>query len=851
MTSTRELPDGTAAPAEWPRWLAVIVVLAGGAGIAGAWQWARGAFALGSLLIVVSVVLLRWPRSIWAPAPRVDLARRWQRWGLLVVCAVAVFFRCYQMEPPGLWGDDAINGLLAFNVLDGSIRSPLQLVDHSFSTFHALSNYLIAGAFLLWGAEPLSIRAPGIIANLLAVPLLYGIVSPLFGPRAALVATLFFASSPFQLGHAKSLLQNILGQSLEIAGLCLLVQGALRRRPWMLIAAGIPVALALYTYHAAKLVPLIAAFALWQLLRLARARGAALARVAMAAAATFALCATPAVVSYVRHPEALTDRLSGTGLRGAINSAGNLWPVWDSLWRTLSVFHYQQGPIYHWFGIGTDPGVNVVIGALVVHGFVQSLRRWREPAHALLLGWFIVGLIPGILSSEAPRGYRILIAAPPIFVWAALPIVRLLGYRPQRWVWQVARVACLGLVLAVPLLDFNYYFYRLYTSGLFRWYQADPMVEMARELRGYGPQWTGYIVADNFTRDYESLRFLARAWHLQLRDVANLGDAIPVRDLSGAGVLFMMMRTPFESVALLRSMYPSVAPDVRHEPEPLGSWFDHWCRDAPQSSTQMTVAFFPVSRETADGVRGLTATFVAPDGAVVTTRVDAQPLLQQLADLPSVPPGAAQPTGVAWRGSILAPVDGTYQFRVETTDEAIVSIGRAVVATRDAPSSTQSLAQGLHAFTVVARVGTPPRLRLFWQRPGEEETLIDAEMFFRVPASGLLAEYQISEGQRRRVEPFPYHLFFPVSFSGVYSARWTGRLTVPAPGNYQLSSESDRAVIVAVDGDVRAGGDRLAAGVHTLSISIDGIEGPVRLRLYWQLPDRERELIPPDAFSPE
>lgn len=843
----RESADSTGGQA---RWLSLVVILAWTAGITGAWQWTRGGFALGSGLILLSVLLLRWPRSLWAPAPRVDLARRWQRWGLLGVCAVAVCFRCYQIEPPGLWGDDAINGLLAYDVLDGVIRSPLQLVDHSFSTFHAFSNYLIAGSFLLWGANPLSIRVPGIIANLLAVPLLYGIVSPLFGPRAALIAALFFASSPFELGHAKSLLQNVLGQSFALAGLCLLVQGALRGRPWMLIAAAIPVALALYTYHAAKMVPLIAAFALWQVLRIARARGVARGRIAMVAAGTFALCAGPAVMSYIAHPDALTGRLSGTGLWGTINAAGTLWPLWDSVWRTLSVFHYQQGPIYHWFGIGTDPGANVIVAGLVVHGLVQSLRRWRQPAHALLLGWFALGLIPGLLSSEAPRGYRIFNAAPVVFVWAALPLARVLGFASMRGIANVGRVAALALVLAVPVVDFNYYFYRVYSSGLFRWFQAEPMVAMARELRAYGPGWTGYIVADNFTRSYESLRFLSRAWQLQLRDVANLGDALPVRDLDGDGALFMLMRTPFDSVALMRSLYPGIAADVRYEPVPRSSWLDALFEQVPPPSTPITVAFFPVSRDTAAAAQGLNATFVAADGVTVATRVDPQPMLRALADLPIVPAGGVQPTNVVWSGSLLAPVDGTYQFRVETTAEALVSIGSGITATREAPTATRVLAQGLHPVTVAARLGVPLRLQLFWQRPGEGETVVPPAVFFRVPAHGLLAEYRTVDGVHRRIEPFPYHLFFASPFPGRYSARWTGRFIVPAPGGYRLSVESDRAAVLEVDGRVASGDERLAAGSHVLSVGIDGIEGAPRLRLYWQLAERERELIPPEAFSP-
>src|SRR5262249_37388194 len=152
------------------------------------------------------------------------------------------------------------------------------------------------------------------------------------------------------------------------------------------------------------------------------------------------LCALPAVLSYVQRPDAFSGRLNTTSVIAAVRATGSLWPAWDSLWRTLAVFHYQQGPIYHWFGIGTDPGVNIVIACLVLHGVVRSVSRWYTPRHALLLGWFLIGIVPGLLSSEAPRGYRILIAAPVVFVWAALPLARVISVVSAREVWRLTRM---------------------------------------------------------------------------------------------------------------------------------------------------------------------------------------------------------------------------------------------------------------------------------------------------------------------------------------------------------------------------------------------------------------------------
>jgi hypothetical protein len=289
---------------------------------------------------------------------------------------------------------------------------------------------------------------------------------------------------------------------------------------------------------------------------------------------------------------------------------------------------------------------------------------------------------------------------------------------------------------------------------------------------------------------------------------------------------------------------------VRYEPVPRCSWLDEWLWREPRPVTPKTVTFFPVSRERVADTQGLAATVLSANGTILATRVDPQPMLRGADDLPHPSPGAEPATIVAWHGSLLAPVEGVYQIRLDTTAEAFVAIGAPATVTDAVPTATLPLAQGLHSIAVVARFTGPPRLQLFWQPPGASEAAIPAAAFFRLPANGLLAEYQTADGARRRVEPFPYHMFFASPFPGRYAARWSGRLTVPVPGDYKVSVESDRPVILEVDGRIATGEERLAAGPHTLSLRIDGIEGPARLRLYWQLPDRPRDLIPPAAFQP-
>ncbi len=831
------------------KWVPVGATIAASSGVWGALQLMWGNFAIGCGFLIVSIAALRWPVSVWDCEPPTELAAR-QRWvALLSVCALAAFFRTYRLNPPGLWGDDAINGLLAFDVLDGKISSPFQLVEHSHSHFHALTNYAIAAVFRAFGPDLATLRLPGIMAGTLAVPLLYATVAPLFGARVALVAVVFFASSPLQISHAKALTQLVFGEFFQLLGLCLLVRGVTGSRHWLIVAAAIPTAMCLYTYHSAKVAPLVAVIYLIAVLCTAPPPRRRLAWLCAAAIAVLLLCLIPAVISYGRLPVGLTARVGGTAVWPLLRESGSLWPLWDSVWRTLMIFHYEQGPRYHWFGLAFDPALNAIVAFLLVHGLVASVRNWREPRHILLLTWVIVGLVPGFLSTDAPRVYRAFLASPPMYVWAALPVAYMLQFAVSPGVWWLwLRGLAVILILSVPLVDFNYYFYRVYSHPLFHWFQGERIVEMARTLRSFGPGWTGYVLANDFTARHETLLFLSRAWGLTLGDVASLSDVLPVRDVPQGGVLFMMARGSLGAASAMHAMYPASKPFFRSEVKPRSWWFDSWFPLAthPRPS-EPTLAFLPVSHRVAQESHGLTATYVSADGEPLSVRVDRE---LSLTELPLLGSGPTPPAQVHWSGALDAPAHGPYQIVLQSNIPACLWIDGAEVASHDDAEGERYLARGLHHLRAVAAIAPDPFVGLRWQPPGEKLGPVPAERLFRLSPYGLLAEYRSGNRLLQRIEPFPYYSFFPPTFPEPFSVLWRASLRVPAPGGHRLAPESNGQRSLWVDGRSIDPSDRLGAGEHDFEMQITDVPQRARLKMYWQRPDGKLEPIPPEAFRP-
>src|SRR5262249_25053479 len=153
--------------------------------------------------------------------------------------------------------------------------------------------------------------------------------------------------SPMQVAHAKSLIQIVLGEIAQIAGLCLLVRGVTGTRRWLIAAAAVPLALCLYTYHSTKIAPLVAIPYLVAAMLAARrtpppiaSEGGArssIGRWALACLGLFLACAVLFIRSWILWPDRIGGRIAGTSVWSAVREEG--WgALWDSVWRTLAIF---------------------------------------------------------------------------------------------------------------------------------------------------------------------------------------------------------------------------------------------------------------------------------------------------------------------------------------------------------------------------------------------------------------------------------------------------------------------------------------------------------------------------------
>lgn len=817
------------------------------AGLAGTEMFARGWFAAGSALVAASVGVLRWPGGLWSVATPPELSRRTRLLCLAAVVAVGAFFRFHRLVPPGLWGDDAINGMLAFDVLDGKITSPFRIIQHSISRMHALTNYFIAASFQLFGPDLWSLRFPGVALNFLCVPIVYFLFAPLFGARVALGGALFFASAPVQVSHGKILIQVATGEFFLLLSLCLLVRGVHGARRWLIPLAAVPLALSLCTYLSLKALPLVIPFAIaaaWPPKPRRRRLGWWLA----AAVGVFAAAAAPGILSYVDEPVALFGRVGNTS-----SWAGGLPSMWDSLWRTLAIFHYQQGPRQvNWVGVGFDPALGGPVALLACHGLIESLRRIRQRRHLFLLAWFVIGLLPGILSSEAPRVYRVLLATPPLFLWAALPLERiaaaaLRARTDQRRLAAAATGAvAAAIVLGQPLLDFDYYFHRVYTHHDYNASQATRMVAMADLLRSHGPGWSGQVFAEGFNTNHDTMRFLARAWNLDIHDANSLTEILPPKTSGNTLLLFDGSTLPAREA--LRVLYPAAPTETRNLSPQQPPWVDRNLLGVSPGTARPLAGSLALTNAALDRQRGIQARYLDEKGAPLFQRI--WPQLATQGD--DEPPEAAS---VSLSGSLFAPRDGTYSFALDeggaatTLPASILLDGRPLLA-GGRRRAELDLAEGFHSLSAMVELEAGGTFDVRWRPPGEAEGSIPgANLWQRRDVPGWLAEYTTAARTIRRLEPIPFYNFFPRTFEGPFDARWRGRIVVPADGRY-IEIHSRVPLQVQVDGQPANPNERLEGGEHAVEVKMDQVTGPQSLLVFWRTPGQASEIVPPAALLP-
>lgn len=340
---------------------------------------------------------------------------------LLLILLVGASLRLIGLNnqsPPGLEHDEVAHWLINQKILAGDHAVYYTDAYGHEAGFH----YLQTAVGLALGDNALSLRLPAAFCGLLTVAITYALTRRLFGRDVALTSAAF----------ASVLFWPVFFSRLGLRAIALPVCSGLsaycwwggwqslsaRRQAMGLAWAGFWAGLSLYTYLAARAVPIFYALFIgylalfyWQELR-QRWRGVAL-FVALAS-----LLAVPLVWYLVSHPGA-EFRVAEVDAPLRALRDGDFGPVLHNAWQIVGMFGWSGDPLWrqnvaHW------PVFEPLLALCFYAGLAGFLVRWRQMKEAFCLLWLATSVIPSVVTIDAPSSIRMINALPLFLAFPAL-----------------------------------------------------------------------------------------------------------------------------------------------------------------------------------------------------------------------------------------------------------------------------------------------------------------------------------------------------------------------------------------------------------------------------------------------
>ncbi len=350
-------------------------------------------------------------------------------WGLRLCCLETV--------PPG-WRDDELINIHALSgeLLEGDASLPFiregrfPLYFTGASGHEPLYHYLLAGVHAVLGFNVLSGRLLSVALGTLTVALTYTLTCRLFGRATAASASLALAISFWSLMYSRTAIRHI--NLLPFALIIFYVFWRFFTDNSQLstlksqILLGLTLGMSLYTYPAARLLPVMFVLFAAYLALFHRDQFNRHWRGFLLALAIVAVLALPLGIAIAQGRTQAAAQ--GIGADARLDElavplrelqAGNPRLLLETTWKTLGMFHATGDP--EWlYNIPGRPVFNVLGGALLWAGVALCLYRWRQPRYFFLLLWLGLGLLPAFVSTPPASLSHTILAQPVAYILPAL-----------------------------------------------------------------------------------------------------------------------------------------------------------------------------------------------------------------------------------------------------------------------------------------------------------------------------------------------------------------------------------------------------------------------------------------------
>lgn len=407
---------------------------------------------------------------------------------LLVILVIASFFRLWQLDtiPPGLYPDEAING-------NEAISNPGKVFYPENNGREGLFINLISLSFSIFGISIWSLKIVPAIIGILTVFGLYLFTQEILqntkykiqdaqhqsrskrggagqAKYIALLSSFFLAISFWHVNFSRIDFRAILLPFILVFAFYFLFRGFRLQRIADFIGSGIFFGLGFHTYISYRFVVLLLLIILitfWFIYQKQKLQKKYLFYVSWFLFLVF-LAALSIGIYFLQNPQ---DFLSRAGPISIFAQENPIKAFLISLGSHLVMFNFSGD--FNWrHNFSGSPQLFWPIGILFLIGFFHSIKELvssikfknslQFTVYSLLLGWFFIMLLPGILTFEGlPHALRVIGVIPVAYIFAGIGGWLLYGRLEKKIKNKKLLLASCFLFLALAtLVSFNKYFFK-------------------------------------------------------------------------------------------------------------------------------------------------------------------------------------------------------------------------------------------------------------------------------------------------------------------------------------------------------------------------------------------------------
>lgn len=387
----------------------------------------------------------------------------------VIIMLYAGFLRFYKLDtvPPGLWYDEAINGLDAVATIHSFPHIPLVYTTEGHPR-EPLFLWLLALMLKIFGISSSTMKYAAPIIGILTIILFFLLTKEYFGIEWALAAMLIFAGLRWNFQINRMIFRANLINLVDTAILLFLLKYLDKRKRVYAITAGILLGVGFYTYLSfyafAAFLAFFIVISYWRSIWKEKDFRDSILLLFLIGGGIYDIL----IIDYIKNPEHFVGRVGEVILFGKGVLAG-IVHITVNILRVLLMFMYK-GDMNQKFNIAGMPLFDYVTACVFFIGLLFTIIYVKQDIKKrLLLFYFIFMLLPSVFSVDAPHLLRAFGAAPAVALILTFGYYTLYNFLKSKISKHLAITFIAVLVLFYCTNEYKRYFV-LWANDTRTWY---------------------------------------------------------------------------------------------------------------------------------------------------------------------------------------------------------------------------------------------------------------------------------------------------------------------------------------------------------------------------------------------